>query len=276
MGTLTANEANGIDAIVRGIAQRIILPAFGAAPPQAAQQKSGADDLVTETDQAAERALITELQTLLPTANIFGEETFAEDPARLDSLKDPGLHVVIDPIDGTWNFANGIAVFGTMIAVIEAGETQFGLIHDPISGESIVAHRGGGAFTVDASGGRTPIHVAPDIPGGAEFGLFGSTWLHRPQMAALSAPYARATSLGASAHDYRMLCKGHYHTGLNYQLNVWDHAAGQLIHTEAGGASSLADGQAYSPLLREGILMLAHTEPRLAALRAAFAETNGN
>ena len=275
MSVITPKLEAQIDAIVREVSQQEILPRFGSMDPSRISEKSSAVDLVALADQAAERALVAKRSALLPEADVFGEETVAEDPTRLDGVGQSEMTVIIDPIDGTWNFAKGIAVFGTMVAVIVGDETCFGLIHDPISGESILAHRGGGAWCVAEDGSRRQIHVAEDIDGVQTVGLVGSDWMRHPRFAMLAPPFARVSSLGASAHDYRMICMGRYHASICHGLNAWDHAAGQLIHAEAGGVSSLSDGQPYRPKLREGRLVLAHTpallEELIAIVRSADA-----
>lgn len=266
--TLSPELAGQIDRIVREVVAHEVRPHFGRIAPEAVAKKSSAIDLVTAADQAAERELIARLTALMPEADVFGEETVAEDPARLDAIATSDQAVVIDPIDGTWNYAKGIAVFGTIIAVISGGETVFGLIHDPISGESIQAHRGGGAWCLTPDGKSAAISVAADDPAeGAPVGLVGSDWMRHPGFPALAAPFARVSCHGASAHDYRSLCTGRYHASICYGLNAWDHAAGQLIHAEAGGVSGLSNGQPYSPKLRAGRLILAHTPELLEELQ---------
>jgi fructose-1,6-bisphosphatase/inositol monophosphatase family enzyme len=83
-------------------------------------------------DHAAEKFIQTEIGKILPQAHLVGEESVAENPKLLDLIGTSDVCVIIDPIDGTGNFATGLAVFGTMVVVVIRNETIFGLLYDPI------------------------------------------------------------------------------------------------------------------------------------------------
>lgn len=93
--------------IVRAAAKSEILPRFRRLRPEDVRVKSAPDDLVTEADLAAEDAISTALARDFPDVLILGEEAVASDPALLDRLPQAELAFVIDPVDGTWNFAAG-------------------------------------------------------------------------------------------------------------------------------------------------------------------------
>ena len=142
---LTDDVMTGLIEAVRDAARREILPRFRNLSADQIDTKSGPDDLVTVADRAAEARLTAAAQKLLPGALVVGEEGVAEDPAILDRFAEAELAVVIDPVDGTFNFARGLAIFGVILAVTRHGQTVFGLLYDPVMDDWVQAHRGGGA-----------------------------------------------------------------------------------------------------------------------------------
>lgn len=257
MISLTKTDIKAIDTLMREVSETEIMPFFGKLSDDMISQKSSATDLVTLADQQAERALIKGLQHIFPQADVFGEETVAADPARLDHLATTDLSIVIDPIDGTWNYAHGIAVFGVIIAVISQGKTIAGLIHDPLSGETIHAIEGEGAFVTNAAGKIAPLRQ-PAHPAETDLNLIiAKEFIGAHDLPAIIAPFSRVTSLGCSAHEYRLLCKGLYHGAICHGLLPWDHAAGELIYRETGGQTWVREIGTYTPDMTKGKLLLA-------------------
>lgn len=261
-------------ALVREVARREILPRFRRLPAGAVRSKTQPDDLVTDADLASEEALTTGARQILPGAEIIGEEAVAADPSVLNGLADAELAVVIDPIDGTWNYANGLAVFGVLLAVVARGQTVFGLLYDPVMDDWIAARRGGGCWFAAADGAVRPVSVSrtaalSDTVGFIPHHMFEPSW--RPRLSAGYFQHARVTSLRCSCHEYRMLTQGHVDFVLNAGLAVWDHAAGVLALEEAGGVAQLLTGEAYAPSLRSGNLLSTNTPEMLAALHGLYA-----
>ena len=108
--------------------------------------KSGPLDLVTEADEAAEAVIAAGLRQLFPGALVIGEEATAADPSLLGGLADAALAFVVDPIDGTANYAAGLPLFGVMVGVIARGEVVGSVIHDPVLDDLPLALRGEGAW----------------------------------------------------------------------------------------------------------------------------------
>ena len=133
-----------VAALMRDAALRAILPRWQTLTADQIDDKA-ADDVVTIADKEAELILAEGLAKILPEATIVGEEAAFADPALLDRLGDT-LCWIVDPLDGTNNFARGAPPFGVMVALAEAGETIAGWIYDPLSHRLIHAHRGGGAW----------------------------------------------------------------------------------------------------------------------------------
>ena len=191
----------------RAAARAEILPRFRRLSADDIAEKTNAQDLVTLADTLAEAHLRRAIPSFLPDARIIGEEGVSADPTELDGVTQPGLTVVLDPVDGTWNFARGISVFGTIVAVIEDGQTIFGLLYDPVLDDWIEASRGQGAWYVAGDHrekltlGALP--VLSEINGlHSAYGLSAEQW---QASAALHGRFGRITSLRASLWDYRSL-----------------------------------------------------------------------
>ena len=257
---------------VRMAAKTQIRPRFRSLSADDIAQKSARDDLVTAADLAVETVLRSAFGAILPGTPIVGEEGVAEDPAQLDLITSGGRVIVIDPIDGTWNFAQGMPTFGTMVSVIEDGETVFGLLYEPMLDDWIWAARGEGTWS-----GTERMRLA--APGPFEtltamLGFYGMDTGQWSQVAALYPKFLRVSDSHASIMDYRLLSRGQAAFKLNRQLNVWDHAAGVLCLEEAGGYAALLDGTVYAPHLRTGRLLAAQSrelwEELAAILRPIF------
>ncbi|PWJ22366.1 inositol monophosphatase family protein [Jannaschia seohaensis] len=269
---ISADQAAALTDAVRAVARAEIVPRFRALSAGEIDEKSSFDDLVTVADRAAEAALTAKVGAILPGDTVIGEEAVSEDRSLLDRVGE-GRVTVIDPIDGTWNFAHGNANYGVIVAVVEGGETVWGLLYDPSFDDWIEAHRGGGAVYM-RDGRRTPLRLptTEDPParlrGNVGFYMFPEA--DRPGLAATTHLFRRATSLGASLHEYRSQAQGHTDFCLNGMLNVWDHAAGALILREAGGVARLLDGRDYAPTLHAGRLLTARTEAMWEHLAGIF------
>ncbi len=271
--SLTEAEARGLIDLVRQVAKAEILPRFRQLDAVDVRSKSHADDLVTVADLAAETALTAGATRVLPDAAVVGEEAVSADPLVLDRIAGPGRTVVLDPIDGTWNFAHGLAVFGVILAVVEAGETVFGLLYDPVFDDWVAAQRGAGAWFETGAGARRALRfeAAPPVTeagGYVPLALYPAA--RRAEVAREMAAIHRAGTLRCSCHEYRQLLTGGAEFCLAAMLNVWDHAAGVLAVQEAGGQAALADGTPYRPELRAGHLITAADAPLWQALQARF------
>jgi fructose-1,6-bisphosphatase/inositol monophosphatase family enzyme len=236
--------------------------------------KTDESDLVTVADRAAEAAIRQAVSRLLPGVLVLGEEAVADEPSLLDRVAAAPSCVIVDPIDGTWNYARGLPMFGVILAVVERGETVFGLLYDPMNDDWIFAHRGEGAFYQRESAEPRRCRVAPAraverLSGALPLFLFDKA--QQRALAPLLPDFARVGSLRCSCHEYRLLSEGSLDFCLNGSIKPWDHAAGILIHAEAGGYSALLDGAPYNPGLRQGHLLVASSPEVWAALRDKFA-----
>jgi fructose-1,6-bisphosphatase/inositol monophosphatase family enzyme len=151
---MTAADLSTLAAILRDAARAEILPRFRHLDAAAVRHKTGPLDLVTDADEAAERMIAARLARYFPGCVIVGEEAASADPSLLERLADAELAFVIDPVDGTSNFAAGLALFGVMAAAIRRGEVVASAIHDPIGDDTALALRGEGAWIEAADGWR--------------------------------------------------------------------------------------------------------------------------
>lgn len=265
--------------IVRAAATSEIMPRFRRLRPEDVRAKTTPDDLVTEADLAAEDAISEALARDFPEALVLGEEAVASDPGLLDRLPDAGLAFVIDPVDGTWNFASGLATFGVILAVVENGQTVMGLLYDPVLDDWVLAMKGQGAW-FERPGEPKARRLALAGGGAVETatGLvtpFNFERSHRPRLAAQLTEFGRVDGYRCSCHEYRMLVQGRFRFGLSGQTKVWDHAAGALAVEEAGGHGRMLDGRPYAPGVTSGYLLVADDAALLDDLSDRFAWLDG-
>lgn len=264
-------------ALVRNVAAEEIRPRFRNLSAREVDRKSRFDDLVTEADLCSEGEITRGLQKLLPGACIIGEEAVAADPKVLDQLDDAELAVIIDPIDGTWNYAHGISTYGVLIAVIEAGKTVYGLLYDPVLDDWIDARRGGGTWYNRPGQRALRLAVGEPNPHDQLTGFVAPVNFPPEQQALVSEKaltYARAHTLRCCCHEYRTLAQGGVDFFINPKPHVWDHAAGILAVEEAGGSVRMLDGSEYKPSLRSGIILSAKNQALIEKLMDQFACLN--
>jgi len=262
-----------VGAILARAARAEILPRFRALSAEQVRQKSSAFDIVTEADEAAEVMITAELRAAFPQAIIVGEEATHRDPSLLQAIGSAELAFIVDPIDGTRNFASGLPLFGVMAAATVRGEIVGSVIHDPICHDFAYAVRDGGAWLESEDGKRTDLRVAPPVPVGEMEGFVATGFLPQPLRNTVNGNLARlATSaqLRCAAHEYRLAAAGHCHLLLYNKLMPWDHAPGWLLHREAGGYSAHFDGTPYRPSDLSGGLIYAPDEASWQAARAAL------
>ena len=230
-----------VAAIMRDAANRAIMPRYQSLTADQIDAKA-ADDVVTIADKEAELILAEGLARLLPEAAIIGEEAAYADPALLDRLGD-ALCWIIDPIDGTNNYAAGKPPFGVMVALSEAGETVAGWIFDPLSGRLAHAHRGGGAFIGEE---RIAARTTGQEPPVAGISLVFMDADKRAAMKDHIAPHYTLVDIPrCAAEQYPRLVLGVNDCSIFERTLAWDHAAGVLFVNEAGGKAARADGRAY-------------------------------
>lgn len=228
-------------AVMRDAAARAILPHYRQLTTDEIVSKA-VDDVVTVADREAEEILSEGLARVLPDAAVVGEEAAHADPAVLDRLGDT-LAWIIDPLDGTNNFAAGKGPFGIMVALTERGEALSGWILDPISGRVCHAHRGAGAFI---DGERITARSSGSEPPVAGISLVFADPARRAGLMEHIAPhYAMVDIPRCAAEQYPRLALGVNDVAVFERTLAWDHAPGALFVNEAGGKVARPDGRPY-------------------------------
>jgi fructose-1,6-bisphosphatase/inositol monophosphatase family enzyme len=273
VSTFTHAALGTVVEILRDAARTEIMPRFRGLVPKRTREKTSRQDLVTDADEAAELAITAALSKAFPGCVVVGEEATERDPSLLDALAEPDLAFVIDPIDGTKNFASNLPLFGVMAAVLRRGEIVAGIILDPVEDDWAVALRGEGAWLQRADGRREDLRVGA-APALAEMaGLVSWTFFPGQERSRVPGRFPRvaaASDYRCAAHQYRLLCGGFYDFALYSKLMPWDHAAGWLLHREAGGYSACLDGTPYVATRHEGGLLCAPDRDSWMQLQAAL------
>jgi fructose-1,6-bisphosphatase/inositol monophosphatase family enzyme len=266
-------DALCVGEILTKAAQAEIMPRFRTLNADQVRQKSSSFDLVTEADEAAEKAISKELAAAFPGSVIIGEEAAAKNPDIVAGIADAELAFIIDPVDGTRNFVCGLPLFGSMIAATARGEVVFGAIHDPVCEDTAFALRGEGAWVEGKHRKRAALKVADPVPLASMDAIISTSFLPEPLRTTVNGNLARVGltgSLRCAAHEYRLAAAGHCHLLLYNKLMPWDHAAGWLLHREAGGFSARFDGSDYKPTLQSGGLLYAPDQASWQLARAAL------
>ena len=160
-----------------------------------------------------------------------------------------------------------------MAALVEADEILAGFIYDPVMQDCAVALAGSGAWLVAKEGARRRLRVAAPVPVAQMTGSMSWRYMREPlrgQVLHRLDRLAAVTDYRCAAHQYRMLAGGHCHVQMFQKLLPWDHAAGVLLHREAGGFGRRFDGSEYLPSSVEGGLLLAPDKASWKALAEAI------
>jgi fructose-1,6-bisphosphatase/inositol monophosphatase family enzyme len=242
---LAIADALRVGEILSRAAQTEIMPKFGALTAGQVREKSTRFDIVTDADEAAEQAISDALECAYPEAVVVGEEATAKNGSLLDAIGTANLAFVIDPLDGTKNFVSGLPLFGIMAAATVRGEVVLAAIHDPVCRNTAFALRGEGAWMQGEDGARADLKVAQSAPVQEMDAIIGTNFLPEPRRSIVNGNLSRlrmSSWLRCAAHEYRMAAAGHCHLLFYNRLMPWDHAAGWLLHREAGGYSAHFDG----------------------------------
>ncbi|MCW2165344.1 myo-inositol-1(or 4)-monophosphatase [Microbacterium hydrothermale] len=206
-----------------------------------AATKSAAADIVTAADREVEAFIRAELTRERPDDGFFGEESGAEQGTS-------GITWVVDPIDGTVNYAYGIPAWAVSIAAVEgtadtaAWTALAGAVFNPVTGELFRASRGGGAWLGDR---RLSVSEVGPAGGLVATGFGYDPETHGPALAQLARvmPIARdVRRIGAASLDLASVAAGRVDAYYERGTQPWDHAAGSLLVQEAGGTVGGAPG----------------------------------
>lgn len=226
-----------LHAIITRAAREELLPRFN----QVSRRFKGDGSIVTAADLAIQQHIQQALQQHWPEIALLGEEMAPEQQRALLAHNEAGLWI-LDPLDGTSNFAAGIPYFAVSLALYQHGAIQLGLVYDPVRDECFSAQRGAGA-RLNGEPLRSRQEVLPLKQG---IGLIDFKRLpaRLAQTLAATPPYSSQRSFGSGALDWCWLAAGRVQVYLHGAQKLWDFAAGSLILAEAGGRSTTLQGEA--------------------------------
>jgi myo-inositol-1(or 4)-monophosphatase len=204
--------------------------------------KEGINNLVTEADHASDKAICAIIKSAFPDHGIVSEES---DEKKSES----DYKWIIDPIDGTVNFANGIPICCVSIGLQYQGEMLMGAVFNPNMNEFYFAEKGKGATLNDEKisvSKKSSVEVSCLVTG------FPYSYLDQPngplqvfsKLIKRGVPVRR---LGSAAIDLCWVAAGRFDGFYEHELHAWDSAAGFLIVEEAGGKVTGLKGETYSP-----------------------------
>ena len=238
---LAAMFVDQVSAIIREVGAVEVVPRFRALAEGDVMEKSPGD-LVTIADQECERVLAERLQRVRDIP-VVGEEGTAADPTLLDLVGSADATWIIDPIDGTHNFAHGKPPFGIIIARSEGGLCTSGWIYDCLTGRFCSAHSGQGAFLNGEQVTAKP--AGRDKPVAAISMLFLTPDQQDMVNRTIAPHYDLVDIPRCAAEQYPRLALGENDVSSFKRTLPWDHAAGILWLNEAGGKAARLDDTPY-------------------------------
>ncbi len=204
--------------------------------------KDGVNDLVTEVDHASEKLIMEIIRNEFPDHFILSEEV---GEIKMDSA----YKWIIDPIDGTVNYANGIPICCVSIGIEHEGKMIMGAVFNPFMDEFFFAEKGAGAYLNEQ---RIRVSDKDNVSHSCLVTGFPYTYLDLPngplevfgRFIRKGIPVRR---LGSAAIDLCWVAAGRFDGFYEHKLNAWDSAAGFLLVEEAGGRVTDFEGNYYSP-----------------------------
>lgn len=217
--------------------------------------------LITETDRAMQQAVAAYVRQQWPEYLFLGEESTVEE--QNDALRGRAGCWILDPLDGTTNYAHGFEIFSCSLALQINGRAVLGLVYDPVRDEMFSARAGRGAEL----NGR-PMRITRSITSlKAAVALVDYKRLARPLAQTLAAepPFGSQRNLGSVALDWCWMAASRAELYLHGGQKLWDYAAGQLIFSEAGGASRTLEGEPIHAVSLENCSAVAASDEALLA-----------
>lgn len=267
----TTPDIDTVTALITEAIETLILPRFRHLRPEDIEDKSTSphrEDLVTAVDREVEAWLTQAFARLEPAATVVGEEAVYARPELLELIAADDPLWIVDPIDGTKNFARGYDGFGVMVSRVAAGRTLAAWVALPALGDMFVAEAGGGA----RHNGRR-IQVPATAAPGPSRGRLMVRYMP-PDIRAHLARVAReshfdiASDSVCAAVEYTEILRAEKDFAVYYRLLPWDHAAPALILTEAGGCVEHLDGKPYGVRSDNQVTIVARSAGVSESIRA--------
>jgi fructose-1,6-bisphosphatase/inositol monophosphatase family enzyme len=264
---LSSADSDRVAELMRETAAAELLPRFRALAKEEIRLK-GPGDVVTVADVASEQRLASGLARILPGVPVVGEEAVEAEPGLVDLIARQGESCwIVDPLDGTANFADGKDTFAMIVCLVHDTVTVGGWILDVPRGHLAMARKGEGV-TLDG----VPIDRGhPARPPIGYVGYKVRKEFERQLPPGRRGTLGRVSTLRCAGAEYLEILAGRADFNLYRRTKPWDHAAGALMLEEAGGEAQRFDGKPYGPAQAvDGGLISAIHPQTLVQVRALF------
>ncbi len=252
-----------VEAILREVAAAKIIPRFQQLQDHEVRSKSSPGDLVTIADEEAEVELKDHLEAFMPHSEVIGEEAVSKGSASRELLRSADHPIwVVDPVDGTSNFANGIAMYGTMLALIHKGERVASWIYQIPNGDVYSTEKGAGLLK-DSKSWTPALKAADDAPFSEMNAFVSRKFMPPPMRPGLEEKFKKlksAQTCTCCAWEYIEMLKGNAAFSIYSRIEPWDHMPGVLMLEEAGYFSRKWDRSPYLGTDLKGGLVNAPSE----------------
>jgi fructose-1,6-bisphosphatase/inositol monophosphatase family enzyme len=264
---LSSADSHRVAELMRETAAAELVPRFRALAKEDIRMK-GPGDVVTVADVASEQRLAAGLAKILPGVPMVGEEAVEQEPSLVDLIARPGQSCwIVDPLDGTANFAAGKDRFAMIVCLVRDTVAVGGWILDVPRGHMAMAIKGEGV-TLDG------VPIKRGKPARPPIGFVGfkvRKEFDRQLPPAQRRTLGRVSTMNCAGAEYLEILAGRADFNLYRMTKPWDHAAGTLMVAEAGGEAQRFDGQPYRPAQPvNGGLITAISPQTLAEVRTLF------
>jgi fructose-1,6-bisphosphatase/inositol monophosphatase family enzyme len=240
---LGSGDSERVAALMRETAAAELLPRFRKLAKEDIRHKRPGD-VVTVADVASEQRLASGLARILPGVPVVGEEAVEKDSGLIELIGRPGESCwIVDLLDGTSNFAAGRDTFAMIVCLVHDRETIAGWILD-VPGQRMAMVAKGQGVALDDRPIRLEVKSRP--PSGY-IGFRVRKEFDRQLSAGQRARLGGLTSLNCAGREYIEILSGQRDFSLYRRTKPWDHAAGALMVSEAGGRAERFDGTPYGP-----------------------------
>ncbi|MFH8607502.1 inositol monophosphatase family protein [Streptomyces sp. NPDC018029] len=239
-----AHGVRDVEEALRKAAAAEVTPRFRQLAAGDVVEKSGPHDMVTVADRRAEEQLTVDLAALLPGSVVVGEEAVHADPSTYEAIRGDAPVWIVDPVDGTRQFVNGDPGFCMLVALAVRGEVYASWTYAPMLDQFAVAVRGRGAWlngqrlTAGSPEAGADVQVATSHPD-------YTTEEQKRALLGLGVDGVRPRPCGSAGLEYLAIAKGELDAiAFSWELD-WDHAAGLLLVSEAGGTDLTLTGEPF-------------------------------
>lgn len=266
-----------ISELLREVSSEVVIPRFRSLESGEIEHKpseSDPNDIVTVVDHEVEAWMIDVLRGLDPSVPVVGEEGVYADPSLIRVRETSDSYWLLDPIDGTKNFARGEEGFGIMLARVDRGAVTASWIYLPVEDRIFVAELGSGAW-VDGTRIRIASGPLAGAPRGALHLRYMPSEIAERLREVLAERVQVAPDMGCAAMEYTRILTGAREFAVYHRLHPWDHAPGALLLSEGGGRVEHQDGAPYTPRSTDQVTFVAHDPGLSEEMRGWLRGTGG-